>query len=165
MDPSPQIEISAGKLRGRRDRGLDVFCGIPFAAPPVGAQRFKPPAPPRAWAGVRDATMPAAICPQAPSRLRFAMGDAEADQNEDCLTVTVWTPGADGARRPVVVWLHGGAYVSGGGAVDWYSGARLAREGNIVVVGVNYRLGALGYLCHPDLSLGNLGLLDQQAAV
>ncbi|MBI3864220.1 MAG: carboxylesterase family protein, partial [Planctomycetia bacterium] len=118
---------------------------------------------------IRDATRPAAICPQAPSRLSFAMGDLADTQDEDCLTLTVWTPSAGGARRPVplpvLVWLHGGAYVSGGGALDWYSGARLAREGDLVVVGVNYRLGALGWLHHRDLCAGNLGLLDQHAAL
>ena len=163
--PDPQVEILSGKLAGRREAGVEIYCDIPFAAPATGANRFRPPAPPHAWPGIRDATRPAAICPQAPSRLRFAMGDPIASQDEDCLSVTVWTPSADSARRPVLVWLHGGAYVSGGGALDWYSGARLAREGDIVVVGVNYRLGALGWLHHRDFCAGNLGLLDQHAAL
>ena len=77
----------------------------------------------------------------------------------------MWTPSADSAVGRCSVWLHGGAYVSGGGALDWYSGARLAREGDLVVVGVNYRLGALGWLHHRDLCAGNLGLLDQHAAL
>jgi para-nitrobenzyl esterase len=162
---SPQVEIPAGKVRGRRDDGVEAFCGLPYAAPAGGANRFRPPLPPARWSSVRDATIAAAICPQAPARLRFAMGDAVARQDEDCLTVTVWTPAADNAGRPVLVWLHGGAYVSGGGALEWYSGARLAREGDLVVVGVNYRLGSLGYLYHPGFSAGNLGLLDQQAAL
>jgi para-nitrobenzyl esterase len=100
-----------------------------------------------------------------PSRLRFAMGDLAARQDEDCLHVTVWTPKADSGRRPVLVWLHGGAYMSGGGAIDWYSGETLAREGDLVVVGVNYRIGALGFLYRPGWSPGNLGLLDQEAAL
>jgi len=166
VEPSGvQIEIAGGKLRGRRQNGVDLFCGIPFAAAPVGRSRFKPPNPIQPWAGLYDATKPGPVCPQAPSRLRFAMGDFVATQDEDCLHVTVWTPAADDARRPVLVWLHGGAYMSGAGALDWYSGERLAREGDLVVVGVNYRLGALGYLYHPDLSPGNLGLLDQHAAL
>ena len=165
MPSDAHTEISAGKLCGRREAGIEIYCGVPFAAPATGSNRFRPPAPPHAWTGTRDATKPAAICPQAPSRLRFAMGDAIATQDEDCLSVTVWTPSADGARRPVLVWLHGGAYVSGGGALDWYSGARLAREGEVVVVAVNYRLGALGWLHHRDLCAGNLGLLDQHAAL
>lgn len=166
MEPSStHVEIATGKLTGRRENGVEIYRGIPFAAPAIGPNRFRPPAPPLAWAGIRDATRPAAICPQAPSRLSFAMGDLTAAQDEDCLSVTVWTPSADGARRPVLVWLHGGAYVSGGGALDWYSGARLACEGDLVVVAVNYRLGALGWLHHRDLYAGNLGLLDQHAAL
>jgi para-nitrobenzyl esterase len=160
-----QIEIAGGKLRGNRQNGIDVFRGVPFAAPPIGNKRFKPPDRVEPWSGVRDATKPGPVCPQAPSRLRFAMGDFVATQDEDCLQVTVWTPKADATRRPVLVWLHGGAYMSGAGAIDWYCGERLAHEGDLVVVGVNYRLGALGYLYHPDLSPGNLGLLDQQAAL
>ena len=160
-----QIEIAGGKLRGHRRNNVDIFQCVPFAAPPVGGRRFQPPHSVQHWAGVRDTTKPGPVCPQAPSRLRFAMGDFVADQNEDCLHVTVWTPAADGARRPVLVWLHGGAYMSGGGALDWYSGESLAREGDLVVVGVNYRVGALGFLYHPGLSPGNLGLLDQQAAL
>jgi para-nitrobenzyl esterase len=117
------------------------------------------------WLGIRDATKPGPVCPQTPSRLRFAMGDFTARQDEDCLHVTVWTPKADNGRRPVLVWLHGGAYMSGAGAIDWYSGEKLAREGDLVVVGVNYRLGVLGFLCHPDWSPGNLGHLDQRAAL
>ena len=160
-----RLEIAGGKLRGSRHNGIDTFRGVPFAAPPVGNNRFKSPALAQPWAGVRDATKPGPVCPQTPSRLRFAMGDFVAAQDEDCLHVTVWTPAADGARRPVLVWLHGGAYMSGGGALDWYSGERLAHDGDLVVVGVNYRLGVLGFLYHPDLSPGNLGLLDQQAAL
>lgn len=159
------IEIAAGKIRGRRQNGVSTFSAVPFAAPPTGPRRFRPPEPAAGWTGVRDATGPAIVCPQSPSRLRFAMGDFAAVHDEDCLRVTVWTPAADGARRPVLIWLHGGAYMSGGGALDWYSGETLAREGDLVVVGVNYRVGALGFLYHPELCPGNLGLLDQQAAL
>jgi para-nitrobenzyl esterase len=160
-----QVEIASGKLRGRRREGVEVFCGVPFAAPPTGRRRFKPPAPVQAWSGVRDATRPGPICPQTPSRLAFAMGEQGGIQDEDCLHLTIWTPAADGGRRPVLFWLHGGAYMSGAGALDWYSGAKLAREGDSVVVGVNYRVGALGFLYHPNLCPGNLGLLDQEAAL
>jgi para-nitrobenzyl esterase len=159
------IEIAAGKIRGRRQSGVSTFSAVPFAAPPTGSRRFRPPEPVQAWTDVRDATGPAIVCPQSPSRLRFAMGDFAAVHDEDCLRLTVWTPAADSARRPVLIWLHGGAYMSGGGALDWYSGETLAREGDLVVVGVNYRVGALGFLYHPELCPGNLGLLDQQAAL
>ncbi|MNQ86917.1 Para-nitrobenzyl esterase [compost metagenome] len=92
------------------------------------------------------------------------MGDFSAEQSEDCLHLTVWTPAADGKRRPVVVWLHGGAWQSGGGALDWYDGSRLARLGDVVVVAVNYRLAALGWLYVPGQT-ANAGLLDQEAAI
>ena len=162
---SVEIEIASGKLRGARHNGIETFRGIPYAAAPVGKLRFKPPAPVQNWAGVRDGVAPGPVCPQAPSRLRFAMGDFDARQDEDCLHVTVWTPKADSGQRPVLVWLHGGAYMSGAGAIDWYSGETLAREGDLVVVGVNYRIGALGFLHRPGWSPGNLGLRDQQAAL
>ena len=160
-----EIETPSGKLGGRGQNGVETFRGIPYAAPPIGSHRFKPPRPALQWTGVRDAIESGPVCPQTPSRLRFAMGDFAARQDEDCLHVTVWTPKADNGRRPVLVWLHGGAYMSGGGAIDWYSGEALAREGGLVVVGVNYRVGVLGFLYRPSWSPGNLGLLDQQAAL
>ena len=160
-----EIETGSGKLRGRRQNGVETFRSIPYAAAPIESRRFKPPQPAPQWAGVRDAIETGSVCPQTPSRLRFAMGDFAARQDEDCLHVTVWTPRADSGRRPVLVWLHGGAYMSGAGAIDWYSGETLAREGDLVVVGVNYRIGVLGFLYSPNLSPGNLGLLDQQAAL
>jgi para-nitrobenzyl esterase len=160
-----EIEIAAGKLRGRRHNGIEAFRGIPYAAAPIGQQRFKPPRAAPNFTGVRDAIAPGPVCPQTPSRLRYAMGDFAARQDKDCLHVTVWTPQSGSGRRPVLVWLHGGAYMSGAGAIDWYCGETLAREGDLVVVGVNYRVGALGFLCRPDWSVGNLGLLDQQAAL
>ena len=92
------------------------------------------------------------------------MGDFDAPQSEDCLHLTVWTPAADAQRRPVVVWLHGGAWQSGAGALDWYDGARLAGRGDVVVVAVNYRLAALGWL-HVPGQTANVGLLDQEAAI
>ncbi len=93
------------------------------------------------------------------------MGDFARAQSEDCLRLTVWTPACDSRSRPVLFWLHGGAYTSGAGDLDWYDGARLAREGDIVVVSPNYRLGALGFLRADGISDGNLGLLDQEAAL
>ncbi len=154
-----------GDLQGAEEHGITVFRGVPYAAPPVGPLRFVPPQPPAAWHGLRDATHHGPIAPQTPSRLRAAMGGFERPQDEDCLSLTIWTPRADNARRPVLVWLHGGAWLTGAGSLDWYNGAHLAREGDIVVVGVNYRLGLLGYLLHPAVSRGNLGTLDQIAAL
>jgi para-nitrobenzyl esterase len=156
---------TSGTLQGTIEGGAVAFRAVPYAAAPIGAARFAPPAPPAPWSGVRDATRDGPVAPQAPSRLRDAMGDFSAAQDEDCLTLTIWTPHADTAARPVLVWLHGGAWSSGAGSLAWYDGGRLAAEQNIVVVGVNYRLGALGYLHVPGISPGNLGTMDQIAAL
>ena len=142
-----------------------MFRAVPYAAPPIGQLRFKPPQPAAAWTGVRDATTHGAIAPQPRSRLAAAMGDFERQQAEDCLTLTIWTPAPDGMRRPVLVWFHGGAFLSGAGSLDMYSGARMAERGDVVVVGVNYRLGALGFMSLPGVSPANLGLMDQHAAL
>jgi para-nitrobenzyl esterase len=154
-----------GDLKGAAGDGIAIFRGVPYAAPPIDERRFLPPEPAPHWQGLRDATMHGPIAPQAPSRLRLAMGDFTWPQSEDCLTLTISTPAPDGKARPVLVFLHGGAYISGAGSLDWYDGGTLAREGDIVVVGVNYRLGALGWLRREGISEGNLGLLDQAAAL
>ena len=154
-----------GDLSGTEEDGVAVFRGVPYAAAPVGELRFAPPQAVPAWSGQRDASQHGPIAPQMPSRLRAAMGDFDRPQNEDCLTLTIWSPGTEHGSRPVLVWLHGGAWISGAGSLDWYDGARLAREGDIVVVGVNYRLGALGFLCLPGVADGTLGWLDQVAAL
>jgi para-nitrobenzyl esterase len=159
------LDTPAGALRGRIEQGVTCFRAVPYAEPPVGELRFAPPLPAARWAGVREATRPGPVAPQAPSRLRHVMGDFERAQDESCLSLTVWTPRADAQGRPVLVWLHGGAFMTGGGDLAWYDGARLAREGDVVVVGVNYRLGALGFLRAAGVSPGNLGLMDQALAV
>ncbi len=159
------LDTAAGTLRGRLHDGLRVFHAVPYAAAPVGPLRFAAPAAPPAWDGIREAGSPGPIAPQLPSRLSLAMGDIDQGQDEDCLSVTVWTPAAPAAPRPVLVWFHGGGYISGAGDLPWYDGATLAREGDLVVVNVNYRIGALGYLYAPGVSPGNLGLLDQRAAL
>ena len=142
-----------------------MFRGVPYAAAPVGELRFSPPQPAPPWQGVRDATQDGPIAPQGRSRLAHVMGDFERPQSEDCLTLNIWTPAADSAKRPVLVWIHGGAFASGSGSLPWYSGERFAANGDVVVVSINYRLGALGFLCLPGVSDGNLGLLDQVAAL
>lgn len=158
------LHIQQGALTGRRDGGVYRFSAIPFAQAPVGDLRFKPPVPAGSWQGTRDATRPGPIAPQLPSRLANVMGDIHNEQSEDCLHLTVWTPAADAKRRPVLVWLHGGAWQSGGGALDWYNGAALAEKGDLVVVTPNYRLAALGWL-HVPGETANVGLLDQEAAI
>lgn len=159
------VRLPGGQLLGSRSGGVCCFRAIPYAASTAGARRFKPPQPIAPWSGVVDARLPGPIAPQVPSRLRLVMGDFERAQSEDCLRLTVWTPGCDSRSRPVLFWLHGGAYTSGAGDLDWYDGARLAREGDLVVVSPNYRLGALGFLRADGVSAGNLGLLDQEAAL
>lgn len=155
--------LSMGQVTGTRAGGVCRFSAIPYARPPVGDLRFRPPEPAR-WKGTIDATHPGGVSPQLPSRLRGAVGDFSAFQSEDCLHLTLWTPAVDKKRRPVLVWLHGGAWQSGAGALDWYSGERLASRGDIVVVAPNYRLGALGWIATPG-ETANVGLLDQEAAI
>ncbi|WP_405743622.1 carboxylesterase family protein [Streptomyces sp. NBC_01525] len=127
------------------------------------AARFRPPV--RTPAGT-DVPVPGAMCPQPPSRLEAVMGPSRnLPQDEDCLHLSITAPAAPAAPRPVLVFLHGGGFTSGSGLLDWYDGARLSAEGDLVVVSVNYRIGPLGFLRHPDVAPGNLGLLDQLAAL
>jgi para-nitrobenzyl esterase len=162
---APVVRTAAGELRGAHENGIAVFRAVPYAAPPVGELRFQPPQPVPPWQGVRDTTKDGPIPPQGRSRLAHIMGDVERPQSEDCLTLNIWTPAADSKKRPVMVWIHGGAFASGAGSLPWYSGATFAANGDIVAVSINYRLGALGFLCLPGVSDGNLGLLDQVAAL
>jgi len=161
------IEITTleGRVCGLVAQGLATFRGVPFAEAPTGALRFRPPAPAKPRSDVLDATVPAAVCPQVPSRLAKVMGECSAEQDENCLTVSIWAPAPFQRPRPILVWFHGGGYLSGGGSLPWYDGGALARDNDIVVVGVNSRLGALGYLCHPGITDGNMGLLDQIQAL
>ncbi|RJQ69917.1 carboxylesterase/lipase family protein [Pseudonocardiaceae bacterium YIM PH 21723] len=151
-----------GTLRGHHEDGVLTFRGVRYAT----AERFGTPRPVEPWTGVRDAVTDGPIAPQLPSRLEPVMGAPEPhEQGEDCLSLTITTPDADDRARPVLVFLHGGAWVSGAGSWNWYAPHRLTRTGDIVAVTVNYRLGALGYLNAPGISEGNLGLLDQLAAL
>ncbi len=149
-----------GALQGEQGRGVIRFRGIPYAS----ATRFGPPTAVPGWTGTLDATHHGPIGPQPRSRLALAMGDYDRAQAEECLTLTIATPALEGAR-PVLVFFHGGAYWTGAGSLDWYDGGVLAAENGLVVVGVNYRLGALGFLAHPDLSPGNRGIEDMEAAL
>ncbi|MER5733632.1 carboxylesterase family protein [Streptomyces sp. NPDC002138] len=146
------VDLPGGRLRGAEEDGLTVFRAVPYAAPPVGDLRWRPARPHPGWSGTRDAT---ADGPSAPQMYReggdpVLGGHGAPPFDEDCLTLNVWTPAADDARRPVLVWIHGGGFVSGSGSMPQYSGAAFARDGDLVVVSVNYRIGPLGYL-HPDV--------------
>lgn len=158
---SALVHAPDGTLRGVSTGAVTAFLGVPYAV----ADRFAAPRPAPAWEGVRDAVRPGAAVPQAPSRLSHVMGpDSALSHDEDCLSLNVWTPGGTGL--PVLVWLHGGGFSSGSGAESWYDGALLAERGRMVVVTVNYRLGALGYLyLSPEFGPANPGLLDQAAAL
>ncbi len=175
---APVVETSGGKVEGLTKDGVDSFRGIPFAATTAGEGRFRAPRPVPGWAGTRDATV---WGPPAPQVIADGlMGRSVVGEwSEDCLNLNVWTPslrsstqpGSDDGGRPVMVWVHGGSFVSGSGATPLYTGSRLARRGDVVVISFNYRLGALGFLAHPDLAdeetgtVGNFGLLDQLAAL
>ncbi|MCK8678441.1 carboxylesterase family protein [Streptomyces lichenis] len=160
------VSTPSGRWRGRQDEGAVVFHGIHYAR----ADRFAPPRRAPAATGVTDAIAPGPVAPQLPSRLEAVMGPAAPlPQSEDCLTVTVTVPDRDtdegAGPAAVLVWLHGGAFLSGSGEWNLYDATRLVHETGIVVVSVGYRLGVLGYLRAPGMAPGNLGLLDQIAAL
>ena len=161
----PVVATDAGRVAGVGKDGLLVFRGIPFAAPPTGEWRWREPQPMPAWPGERDASRYGPACMQQPGA-SLEGGGSPGELDEDCLNLNVWTPSTRG-RRPVMVWIHGGALVFGGGALKLYDGGELARR-DVVVVTINYRLGALGFFAHPALgrrSAMNFGLLDQIAAL
>jgi para-nitrobenzyl esterase len=162
MEKTNIVETKSGKVRGYSKRGIIKFKGIPYAAAPVGDLRFSPPAPAEPWSDILDATKFGPVAPQPPSSLEAMFGEPRQQSEADCLTLNVWTPATDHGTRPVMVWIHGGGFVTGNGAS--LDGARLALRGNVVVVTINYRLGALGYLYIPGVT-ANVGQLDQIAAL
>ena len=176
---APVVEISAGKLRGISAAGIYSFKGIPYGDSPTGRNRFMQPEPAQPWVGVRDALAYAGHAWQLPNRparrpeLETVLGPADTSpEGEDCLTLNVWTPGlGDAAKRPVMVWLHGGAFGYGSGNRAVTDGANLARRGDVVVVSVNHRLNIFGFLHLADLGgpawahSGNAGVLDLVAAL
>ncbi|HEY6643221.1 carboxylesterase/lipase family protein [Povalibacter sp.] len=169
-DNDPIVEAPAGKLRGESVGGLNVFKGIPYALPPIGESRWKPPVTMSMWSGVRDAKQFGAACVQPPSRAGNIYADPPPAISEDCLFLNIWAPRA-ARKAPVFVWIYGGALSSGASNLSMYEGSKLASRG-VVFVSINYRLGILGYLAHPQLSAespekisGNYGLKDQIAAL
>lgn len=165
--PSPVVRIAAGRVRGAARDGLMIFKGIPYAQPPVGPLRWRPPQPAKPWSGVRPATDYGHDCMQLPFP-----GDAaplRTTPSEDCLYVNVWAPAQHAKGLPVLVWIYGGGFVNGGSSPAVYSGATFARQG-IVFVSFNYRLGRFGFfafpaLTHEDNLFGNYAFMDQIAAL
>lgn len=165
------VNAPAGMLRGTEEKGVSVYRGIPYALPPTGARRWNPPQAFPDWEGERAAASFGAACPQPESRFGSIYSGTLNSIDEDCLTLNVWTP--EGVTNaPVMVWIHGGSLVTGASSQPMYDGAALARQTGLVVVSINYRLGVLGYLAHPDLSAesaqgisGNYGLMDQIEAL
>ncbi|MEU6282749.1 carboxylesterase family protein [Streptomyces sp. NPDC047028] len=169
---SPVVRLPGGRLRGTAEGGLAVFKGVPYAAPPVGELRWRPAQPNPGWSGTRDAL---AYGPSAPQMFLeggdpVLGGHGSPPFDDDCLTLNVWTPAPDDARRPVLVWIHGGGFVSGSGSLPIYAGDTFARDGDLVVVTLNYRIGPLGYLSFDDAAAtgeqpANLWFTDQLAAL
>ncbi|MEU1009944.1 carboxylesterase family protein [Streptomyces sp. NPDC005890] len=161
----PVVSTPHGAVRGRYEHGIAVFRGIPYAAPPFGPRRFRPPQPPEPWDGVRNAGAFGPTAPKPPYSEAFARYLSDpVIPGDDCLNLNVWTPEpGPGARLPVLVWLHGGALTRGSSAVPVYDGRNFARDG-VVCVSVNYRLGVEGYGLFPDAP-PNPGLRDQLAAL
>ncbi len=169
------VRIESGAIQGARagdDRSVRVYKGIPYAAPPVGTLRWRPPQPVAGWNDVRACTKFSPTCPQKPYPAGSIYVQPAQPQSEDCLYLNVWTAARSAAeKRPVMVWIHGGALTRGSGSLEVYDGTRLAERG-VVLVTINYRLGPFGFLAHPALSAesehgssGNYGILDQIAAL
>ncbi len=168
---SDVVRVDGGQIAGASADGVRVFKGIPFAAPPVGELRWRAPQPVTPWSGVRAATAFGSQCMQTPYPAGSPYASAPEPTNEDCLYLNVWTTASEGDKRPVMVWIHGGAWTRGSGATPTYDGAALARRG-VVVVTTNYRLGVFGFLAHPALTAesaehasGNYAILDHVAAL
>jgi para-nitrobenzyl esterase len=166
------VETASGKVKGREERGVSVFKGIPYAAAPLGENRFRPPRRMAPWTGTRDALAYGNLAIQAdnvfalpPDLLSiFPLGGREKT-SEDCLYLNVWTSGTTGAKRPVMVWCHGGAFLVGSGSSPWNDGTNLCRTDDVMVVSFNHRLGALGYLHLEDIApdfegAGTAGMRD-----
>ena len=167
-----KVKIANGDLLGSYEKGIFIFKGIPYATPPIGILRWMPPQPPASWLGLRPALSFSPIAPQNASNFKrtsqFVINEL---QSEDCLYLNIWSPGLDELKRPVLVWLHGGAFTLGSGSQPDFSGNILAKNGDVVIVTLNYRLGLLGFLNLKEITngeipaTGNEGLLDQIAAL
>jgi para-nitrobenzyl esterase len=164
MDEQEIVSVAQGRLQGRRDGDVTAFLGVPYAAPPFGANRLRPPVPPPPWDGVRAATEFGPTVPKADYVAMYAPLFPEVTiPGEDCLNLNIWTPAVGHQGLPVLVWIHGGAFTNGSNSLPEYDGGAFARDG-VVTVTVNYRLAAEGFL-YTGAGTPNLGLLDQVAAL
>jgi len=165
------VETTSGRIEGIFRKGSYIFRGVSYAAPPVGERRWLPPQRPEPWSRVRPAKEFGPTAPQPPMDIQFLQPPRNQPQSEDCLYLNIWTPGLDGDRRPVMVWIHGGFFTTGAGSWLIYNGRPLSTQGNLVVVTINYRLGVLGFLNLNEVTkgripaTGNEGLLDQLMAL
>lgn len=175
LAPDVPVSVTGGDiLGGLADGNPDIiaFKGVPYAAPPVGDLRWKPPQPVVVWDGVRDGTAPGPICMQTgPAWIRAPTAGEDDPESEDCLFLNIWAPKETQAPLPVMVWIHGGGFFNGAGSLPIYDGTRLA-EHDVVLVSINYRLNVFGFFAHPALSAesphgasGNYGLMDMVAAL
>jgi len=166
----PIVNTKSGNVEGKFEGGQYVFKGIPYAVPPVGELRWMPPQSVKPWKDVRPVKQFSPIAPQNLMMGGFSV-QAPQPQSEDCLYLNIWTPGLDNTKRPVMVWVHGGAFIGGSGSDAMYDSDKLQKRGNIVLVSINYRLGMLGFLRLKDVTggkipaTGNEGLLDQIQAL
>lgn len=169
--PAAVVRVDGGRIRGFRYGSVSIYRGVPFAAPPVGDLRWRPPRPVRPWSGVLGCVRFRPSCPQ--QRVPGVAPSSSGPQSEDCLYLNVWTPAhRPGERLPVMVWIHGGGFVCGSGSLAGGGGVSLAARGHVVLVSISYRLGIFGYFGLRALSResprhisGNYGLLDQIAAL
>ena len=175
-------ETLAGRIEGFSKDGINVFMGVPFAAPPLGKLRWLPPQPVEPWSGIKETKSFSPMSPQVvappdpnnPLQVGFSVDTSlgvQTEINEDSLYLNVFTPGIDNARRPVMVWIHGGGFTRGTGSSPMYNGGLLANRGDVVVVSINYRLNVFGFMRLMDITndriaaTGNEGILDQVAAL
>ncbi len=175
---NPIAQTRYGKVQGYEQGAISVWKGIPFAQPPTAQLRFRAPQPPEPWRGVRETTVFSPMAPQVPAMGASMVGALGAERavdqrpmSEDCLYLNIWSPGTEGEKRPVMVYIHGGAFTLGSASDPWYDGTSFAANHNLVVVSLNYRLGILGFVSLQDLTgaeagyTANCALLDQIAAL
>lgn len=165
------IETTYGKVKGQKENDVYVWKGIPYAQSPIGPLRFRAPKPPEEWSDIKDCTEFGPIAYQPSLEIMNFLGTNPTNMSEDCLYLNIWSPSIDHKKRPVLVWIHGGAFITGSGSSLIYDGSAFAKNGDVVVVTFNYRLGILGFLHLAELGgeeysvSGNCGILDQIAAL